>query len=298
MRVVPGNTPLGASIEDLDLREPLDADTRDAILHALGEHGVLCFPRQSLDAAAQRGFCARFGTLEVNVAAAGFHADGLPEVMVLSNKLRDGQPIGLADAGQGWHTDMSYSRVVALATVLHALEVPRADDGRTLGATRFQDMHAAYEALPGELKSRLANARAVHDFEKFWEMMRRRKGSTRPPLSVRQRELKPPVTHPVFMTHPITGRKVLYANPGYVTHIEGLAPSVSEELLELLFAHQLREEFRHVHQWTVGDVLMWDDIGTLHDAVADYAAHQPRLMHRCQVMADGVLANPLYARTG
>lgn len=297
MRVVPGNTPLGARIEELDLRELLDDGTRDAILCALGEHGVLCFPRQSLDAAAQRRFCARFGTLEVNVAAAGFHADGLPEVMVLSNKLRDGHPIGLADAGQGWHTDMSYSRVIALATVLHAVEVPHAD-GRTLGATRFQDMHAAYEALPDELKSRLANASAVHDFEKFWDMMRCKKGSTRPPLSARQRELKPPVAHPVFMTHPVTGRKVIYANPGYVTHIEGLAPLDREELLAFLFEHQLREEYRHVHQWSVGDVLMWDDIGTLHDAVADYAAHQPRLMHRCQVMADQVLANPFQGPQG
>ena len=297
MRLVPGRTAMGASVEDLDLRDPLDDGMRDAILCALGEHGVLCFPGQALEPAAQRRFCARFGSLEVNVAAAGFHADGLPEVMVLSNKLRDGRPIGLADAGQGWHTDMSYSRVIALATVLHAVEVPR-DGERTLGATRFQDMHAAYDGLAGEIKSRLAGATAVHDFEKFWEMMRRKKGSTRPPLSAQQRSLKPPVAHPVFMTHPLTGCKVIYANPGYVTRIDGMAPDESDELLRLLFAHQLRDEYRHVHQWTAGDVLMWDDIGTLHDAVADYAAHQPRLMHRCQVMADQVLANPLHARAG
>jgi taurine dioxygenase len=289
MRLLPGHAPLGATIVDVDLREPVPDSVRDAILRALGEHGVLCFPGQALQPAVQRDFCARFGSLEVNVAAAGFHADGLPEVMVLSNKLRDGRPIGLADAGQGWHTDMSYSRVIALATVLHAVEVPR-DGERTLGATRFQDMHAAYSGLAGELQSRLAGATAVHDFEKFWDMMRRREGSTRPPLSAQQRARKPPVSHPVCMTHPITGRTVIYANPGYVTRIEGMAPHESDELLQLLFAHQLREEYRHVHQWTPGDVLMWDDIGTLHDAVPDYGPHQPRLMHRCQVMADGTSA--------
>lgn len=289
MRLLPGHSPLGATVEDLDLRQPIADATRDAILRALGRYGVLCFPGQSLDPAAQRRFCARFGTLEVNVAAAGFHADGLPEVMVLSNKQHDGRPIGLADAGQGWHTDMSYSRVIALATVLHALEVPH-DGRRTLGATRFQDMHAAYRGLPDAIKTRLANASAVHDFEKFWEMMRRKKGSTRAPLSAQQRAAKPPVAHPVFMTHPITGRKVLYANPGYVTRIEGLAPAESDALLDMLFTHQLRDEYRHVHHWTPGDVLMWDDIGTLHDAVADYGPQQPRLMHRCQVMADQVLA--------
>jgi taurine dioxygenase len=297
MRLVPGHTAMGASIEDLDLRDPLDDGTRDAILRALGEHGVLCFPGQALDAAAQRRFCAPFGSLEVNIAAAGFLADGLPEVMVLSNELRDGRPIGLADAGQGWHTDMSYSRVIALATVLHALEVPSAD-GRPLGATRFQDMHAAYQDLPETVRARLAEASAVHDFEKFWEMMRRRKGSTRPPLSAQQRQLKPPVAHPVCMTHPITGRKVLYANPGYVTHIEGMPPPESAAMLAYLFEHQLREEYRHVHHWRVGDVLMWDDIGTLHDAVADYGAHQPRRMHRCQVMADHVLARAMHGPAG
>jgi taurine dioxygenase len=75
-----------------------------------------------------------------------------------------------------------------------------------------------------------------------------------------------------------------------------MAAPESAAMLEYLFEHQLREEYRHVHHWSVGDVLMWDDIGTLHDAVADYGAHQPRRMHRCQVMADRVLAEPLYAR--
>ena len=289
LTVIPGGGVLGARVTGIDLRHPFDDVTRDEILAALGHHGVLCFPGQDLTPAGQRDFCARFGTLEVNVASAGFHAGGLPEVMVLSNIVEDGRPLGLADAGQGWHTDMSYSEQVALATVLHAREVPERD-GRTLGATRFANMRAAYAGLPAELKARIEDAVAIHDFAKFWDRMRARPGSTRPPLTDAQRRAKPPVAHRVVVTHPITGEKTLYCNPGYAVRIEGLAHEESDALLARLFEEQLRDEYRHVHHWTRGDVLMWDDIGTLHDAVADYGPGDRRRMHRCQVMADRVAA--------
>lgn len=82
-------------------------------------------------------------------------------------------------------------------------------------------MHAAYDDLPVEMTARLKDATAVHDFNKLWEMMRRDKGSKRPPLTWQQRTAKPPVSHPVFLTHPVTGRKVLYADPGYSRQTEG-----------------------------------------------------------------------------
>ena len=123
-----------------------------------------------------------------------------------------------------------------------------------------------------------------HDFNKFWEMMRG-KGSTRPPLTEVQRRAKPPVSHPIFLTHPITGRKVLYANPGYSVRINELAQAESDAMLEFLFAHQLQPKYRYVFQWQAGDVLMWEDIGTIHNAAADYGPDEPRLVKRCQVMA-------------
>ena len=132
--------------------------------------------------------------------------------MVLSNVTDKGRPIGLADAGQGWHTDMSYSATVALATVLHAIEVPR-HDGKPVGATRFANTHAAYCDLPDATKKRVGRATALHDFDKFWEAMRCEKGSRRPPLTDEQRRRKPPTSHPIVLTHPITKREVLYANP-------------------------------------------------------------------------------------
>jgi alpha-ketoglutarate-dependent taurine dioxygenase len=283
LRITPSGQVLGAAVEGLDLSRPLDAAVLARVTQALGAHGVLRFRRQRLDAAMLRDFSARFGELEVNVANA-FPADGLPEVMILSNIVENGRPIGLADAGQDWHTDMSYSHTVAFANVLHAVRVPRRA-GRTLGATEFSSMHAAYDALPAVLKRRLEGMTVLHDFEKFWEMMRRERGSARPPLSEAQRRAKPPVSHPVFLSHPITGRKVLYANPGYAMRINELPKAESDATLAFLFEHQLRPEFRFRYEWEEGDVLVWEDIGTIHRALADYRTDEPRLMLRCQVMA-------------
>ena len=291
VRIVSSGMTLGATVEGADLSKPLSDAEFDIILRAFGERGVLRFPGQDLDVVAQKAFASRFGSLEVNVAGM-YQVPGHPEAMILSNIVEDGRPIGLADAGQDWHTDMSYSATIAFANVLYAIKVPRAG-GRTLGATRFANMHAAYDNLPADRKRRLDGKVGVHDVEKFWEMMRREKGSKRPPLSEAQRKAKPPVTHPVFMTHPVTGRRVLYCNPGYATRIVGLDERERAETLDFLFRHQLQEKYIYEHGWAERDLMIWDDIGTLHYAVADYGPDQPRLMRRCQVMADWILANPL-----
>ena len=283
MRIVAGGTALGARIEGIDLSQPVSGSDFKQILRALGQYGVLCFPRQQLETAAFARFGRMFGELEINVANQ-FHEPGFPEVMVLSNMTQDGKPIGLGDAGQGWHTDMSYSRDIALANVLHALKVPTRD-GKPLGDTQFRNMHRAYEDLPADIKRRLAGRTATHDFAKFWDMMRGRPGSLRAPLTPEQRAKKPPVSQPIFREHPITGRTILYCNPGYAMRIDGMDEAESAELLEFLFAHQEQEKFFHAHTWAVGDVLMWDNIGTVHNAAPDYGPDEPRYMRRVQVMA-------------
>ena len=275
---------MGAAIEGLDLARPLEEPQVEAIIQALGRYGVVSFPRQRLSAREQKEFAARFGELEINVASGAYQEPGIPEVMILSNIVRDGKPIGLADAGQDWHTDMSYSRTIAFANVLYALQVPRRN-GNVLGDTEFSSMHAAYDGLPDPLKKRLDGMTVLHDFNKFWEKMRREKGSKRPPLTDTQRKAKPPVSHPIFLTHPITGRKVLYANPGYSMRINELPEKESDEVLEFLFEHQLKPEYRYRHQWAEGDLLMWENFGTIHNAIADYGPDEHRLIKRCQVMA-------------
>jgi len=284
MRIEPKAASLGATIYDIDLSMPLSPENYKAIAQALGQYGVVSFPDQELTAKQLRDFSEHFGTLEINVANL-FHDEQYPEVMILSNMKENGQPIGLSDAGQDWHTDMSYSKTIAFGNVLYGIRIPFRD-GKSLGNTAFCNMHAAYEGLPEELKAELAGMTITHDFNKFWDMMRREKGSTRPPLTEEQRRRKPPVSHPVFLTHPITGRKVLYANPGYSMRINELPEARSEEILQFLFRHQVQEEYCYRHQWAQGDVLMWDNMGTIHNAVADYGPDEHRLIKRCQVMAD------------
>jgi taurine dioxygenase len=283
MQITPTGGILGATVEGIDLAQgPTDIQFRD-LLRALGEHGVLCFPDQHMDVEAFASFGRRFGALEINVANQ-FHEPGFPEVMVLSNIRRDGKPIGLGDAGQGWHTDMSYSSDIALANILHAQLVPQRN-GMPLGDTQFRNMHAAYDTLPADLKASLDGRTATHDFIKFWDMMRSRPGSERPPLTEEQRRKRPPVSQPIFRRHPITGRRVLYANPGYTMWIDGMPRDESDAILAFLFAHQSEDRFLHSHRWTKGDVLIWDNIGTTHNAVADYTEAEPRYMRRVQVMA-------------
>jgi taurine dioxygenase len=283
MEIIPTGQVLGATIEGLDVSRPLEEREVEAVVQALGRYGVVRFPRQNLTAQAQKDFAARFGELEINVAGA-YQEPGIPEVMILSNIVKDGKPIGLADAGQDWHTDMSYSRMIAFANVLYALEVPRRN-GKALGATEFSSMRAAFEGLPENLKEKLDGMTVLHDFNKFWEMMRREKGSMRPPLTEAQRKTKPPVSHPVFLIHPITGKKVLYANPGYSVRINELPEKESDEMLAFLFEHQLKPEYRYRHEWAKGDLLMWENFGTIHNAIADYGPGEHRLIKRCQVMA-------------
>ena len=293
VNIKPTGAILGATVEGLDLGEPLSrAQFRD-VIRALGRYGVLCFPAQRLDPVQQKAFSARFGSLEINVAGA-FQEPGHPEIMILSNIVENGRPIGARDAGQDWHTDMSYSATIALANVLYALKVPHRD-GRPLGGTEFANMREAYIDLPDELKRRLDGMTVLHDFNKFWEMMRQRPGSWRPPLSEEQRRKKPPASHPIFLTHPVAGDKVLYANPGYSIRINELPERESDDMLAFLFEHQLQPKFRWVHRWTEGDVLVWDDLVTLHNAHADYGPDEHRLIKRCQVMADKIF-DPAFLR--
>jgi alpha-ketoglutarate-dependent taurine dioxygenase len=201
MDIIPTGQTLGARIEGIDLAARLsDADFRTT-LRALGQHGVLCFPNQTFDTPALAAFARRFGDLEVNVANLYYEPD-FPEIMILSNQIRpDGKPVGMNDAGQGWHTDMSYSKDIALANILHAQAVPMRN-GKSVGETQFRNMHAAYDELPEAIKDKIVGRTATHDFEKFWEVMRHRPGSRRPALTPEQKRKKPPVSQPLVRVHP------------------------------------------------------------------------------------------------
>ncbi len=279
---------LGATVRGLDLSRPVSDDDFGRILNALGAHGVLHCPGMTLDMDDFKAFSLRFGDIQgspipgINAIGQGYGGVG-----TLSNLKQDGKYVGAAYAGQDWHTDMSYRDVIGFVNLLYGIRIPRRD-GKPLGGTEFSNMHAAYDALPGDLKTRLDGMTASHGYEKFWEHLRVNKGADRPPMTEEQRRARPPVSHPLFLTHPISGRKVLYCNPGYTTRINELPPDESERVLNMLFNHQLEMRFRHTHHWTENDLIIWDHIGTIHRAVDDYGPDDIRLMRRCQIMANKV----------
>jgi taurine dioxygenase len=283
LRIEPSGQTLGATVRGIDLRQPLSRVAFASILRALGEHGVLRFPGQALEAAELRRFSALFGEIQV-IKGVPHHEPGMPEVTILSNVKVAGKLIGAPDAGQSWHTDMTYTTTMGFVNVLSAFKVPMRD-GRTLGGTEFANTQAAAAGLSPTLIERLSGLTATHDLEFYWDYVRRQKGSQRPPLTEEQRKQRPPVHHPVLLRHPITGRAVIYVNPGFTARIDGVSAAESTELLQTLFDHVLQGKYRYVHEWTVGDLLLWDHIGTWHYARPDYRPDEHRLMKRCQVMA-------------
>ncbi len=283
LRIEPSGQILGATVRGVDLRQDLSRADFASVLRALGEHGVLRFSDQALEAADLRRFSARFGEIQV-IKGLPHHEPGMPEVTILSNVQVDGKLIGAPDAGQSWHTDMTYTTTMGFVNVLSAFKVPMRD-GRALGGTEFANTQAAAADLPAPLLERLSGLTAMHDLEFYWDYVRREKGSQRPPLTEEQRRQRPPVHHPVLLTHPITGRAVIYVNPGFTARIDGVSEAESTELLQCLFDHVLQDRYRYVHEWAVGDLLLWDHIGTWHYARPDYGPDEHRLMKRCQVMA-------------
>ncbi|WP_428485073.1 TauD/TfdA dioxygenase family protein [Rhodopila sp.] len=294
LNIEPTGAILGATIRGVDLSRPLSEADFGRILLALGRHGVLRFPDQTLDLGDVKRFSEMFGEIQGNPIRAVDTTQPYAEVGILSNLKQDGAFIGSPDAGQDWHTDMSYRDVVGFVNVLYGIRIPRRD-GKPLGGTEFANMHAAYDALPDDIKTRLDGMTVTHSFEKFWEHMRQHKASSRPAMTDEQRRRRPPVVHPIFMTHPITGRKTLYCNEGYAVRINEMSQSDSDAMLDLLFRHQLQPRFRYTHDWTENDLLIWDHLGTIHRAIADYAPDEIRLMRRCQVMATKVF-DPAFLR--
>jgi len=287
LTIEPTGAVLGATVRGIDLAQRLSERDLGQILLALGNHGVLRFPDQHLDLGELKRFSEQFGEIQGPATRERDATNPYPEIDILSNLKEDGHYIGSPDAGQDWHTDMTYRAVPGFVNVLYGVRIPQRD-GKPLGGTEFSNMRRAYDELPAAIKTRLDGMTATHNIEKFWEHMRRAHNSPRPPMTDEQRRRRPPVSHPVFLTHPITGKKVLYCNPGFAERINELPERESEEMLEYLFAHQLQSQFRYTNMWAENDLLVWDHLGTLHRAIADYGPEEIRLIRRCQVMATKV----------
>ena len=261
-----------AEIRGVDLSRAYDFEAIRAAFH---RHLLLVFPYQRIEPRQQIAFSRRFGELQVHVLDQYRHPE-YPEVYVLSNVDRSGRTTGThPDKGTlVWHSDLSFQKRPASATILYGIEVPGAG-----GDTLYADMYAAYEALDPDTKKLIQDLKAVHDLD----ASRRRAGE--PPMSERQRVAAPPVEHPVVRTHPETGRKILYISR-HVSHFVGMPRPESDALLERLMAHATSERFVFRHRWRRRDVVMWDNRCTMHCATPYDAGAERRVLHRTVVLGD------------
>jgi len=254
----------------------------EPIHQAFLDHGAIVIRDQTLSPEDQIAFSRRFGPLMGRRPSMSDKVlmPGHPEIVILSNKKKNGESIGFEDAGRYWHCDLDFEDIPSLGTVLHALEVP--PEG---GDTLFCDLEAAYATLSDAMKTRLAGLRAAHTFAKHYRDVMA-KGSKRVPLTEAQIADLNTAYHPVVRTHPETGRKVLFVNPGHTTAIEGMDEAESDALLEELFDHCLQPERIYRHKWRTGDTVCFDNRRLMHNAQPYDMSRYTRHLHRTSMQGD------------
>jgi taurine dioxygenase len=277
MKITPLSNALGAEVRGIDLGAQLDDATFATIHRAFLDHCLLVFRDQHLTPEQHIAFSRRFGPLTEHVIDQ-FLLPGYPQILRISNKKdQRGENLGLADAGRYWHSDLSYAAKPSLGSLLYALEIPPAGKG---GDTLFANLRKAYEALPTATKARLDGLKGV-----YMASRKRIRDDSRIRLSEQQDSATPPVVHPIVRTHPETGRKALYVNPGHTDHIVGMDADESRALLDALFEHAAGEAFVYRHKWSLHDLVFWDNRSLMH--IADPALPgYDRHMHRTTVEGD------------
>lgn len=273
-QIIPSGKACGAEVTGVDLAG-LDPVTVATLQQAVLEHLVVIVRGQPVTDPQLIELGKAFGPLEPpGMSIIGKpYIDAYPDILVISNIMANGQPMGNLGAGEAiWHTDMSYRVKPCTYAILHALEVPP-----TGGNTYFANQYMAYDTLPPELKARLEGLQLIHD-ETYNSGGQLRKGFKE---IIDPREA-PGAQHKVFRTHPITGRKALYLGRRRNGYIIGLPLEESEKLLDQLWAHASRPEFVWHNEWKVGDTLIWDNRCLIHRR-DPFDASERRMMHRVQI---------------
>lgn len=278
IEVRPSGQALGADIEGVDLRTPLDAAQVQAVRAAWARHLVLRFRGQSrLTLQGLADFSRHFGRLDLRPTAshamASAHEALPPEITVISNVKVDGQAYGaLGDGEAVWHADMTYNTHPPMGACLFAMEVP--PEG---GNTHFSHMALAYETLDAATRQHIEGLRCVHDASRnsAGELRLGYQDTTDPRQTVG-------ATHPLVAQHAPSGRRCLLLGRRRNAYIVGLPLEDSEALLDRLWAHATQSELTWTQVWRVGDVLMWDNSCTMHRRDAFDPASR-RLMYRTQI---------------
>jgi taurine dioxygenase len=273
----PTGAALGAEVRDVDLAK-LDDPTFRAIHRAWLDNLVLLFRGQRLSDDDLIAFSRRFGDLDwapIQETGRRF-VEGKPEIYVVSNVIENGQPIGSLGAGEAiWHTDMSYLEDPPKASMLYALEIPRAG-----GNTGFCNMYKALEAMPATLQRRIEGKTLKHDGTyNSGGYLREGVAATDDPTR------SPGTSHPIICRHPETGRRVLYLGRRRNAYIDGLSLADSEALLDEIWTYATREELAWYNEWQVGDVILWDNRCTMHRR-DPFDPEARRILHRTQIKGE------------
>lgn len=273
VRPLSGN--VGAEIVGLDLSRSLNDSDFARVHKAHLDHHLVVFRDQRITPQQQIDFSRRFGVLQIHVLKQFLLANH-PEILIVSNIVEDGQPIGLGDAGKFWHSDLSYKELPSLGSMLYTQELP--SEG---GDTLFADMHKAWETLPEHLRKAVEGRKAVHSYT-----ARYRDGHNaenwRPTLTPEQLAQVVEVAHPVVRTHPENGRKALFVSENFTTHIVGVPEDESRQILAEVYAHSTRPENVYRHQWQDNDMVFWDNRSLIHLATG-CPAHLRRRLHRTTI---------------
>jgi len=281
LEIEPLHPRFAARVHGVDLRRPLPDETFCALRDAFETRSVLVFPGQRLAAAEQVAFSERFGPLEKAITRQSDHGPGI-HVAHLSNVAADGSLIPPGErqqqfnaANRLWHTDSTFKPQTALASLLYAIEVPASG-----GETEYASTRAAWEDLPAERRAAVKDLWAVHDF-------RRSRDLVAPGLvSPEVQQMLPPVARPLVRVNPVNGRCSLYV-ASHAVSVEGLDDAASRALLDELLDWCTQPQYRYLHRWAPGDLVMWDNRATLHRGRAWDAQRERRVMARTTVIDTG-----------
>lgn len=267
---------IGTEVTGIDVNEPIAARDFDRIFEAWIDTTILLFRGQKMTPAQHIAFTRRFGEV-TSYTRTQFAEKNHPEILVLSNITRDGKLIGSPVSGRVWHTDGHYLTAPAAGSMLYAIEVP--PDG---GDTWFANMFAAYAALPEATKAMLRDLKVIISRVQS----RPYNYPDRPPPTAEERAEWADVSHPIVRTHPVNGRKALYAGGSVPWRIEGMPEEESAPLVTFVQEFAIRPCFTYCHKWRPGDIILWDNRSAMHRATAYDAANCRRHMHRTTIAGD------------
>jgi taurine dioxygenase len=267
VRIKPLTPVIGAEIEGIDLDQPGDDDAFTLIHDALIQHQVIFFRDQDISVEAQMDLGRRFGELVAHPNDPGLVDH--PEVMIIH-----ADELSKRVAGESWHSDVSCEQEPPLGSILRIHTLPE-----TGGDTLFASMYAAYGALSEPMKAFLGGLTAVHDGAPYYRSVNQRIGRDDGGRSY------PRAEHPVIRTHPVSGRKAIFVNKMFTTHIAGIPRAESDAILAFLFDHVQQAQFQCRFRWRKDSIAFWDNRCVQHQAIWDYWP-QTRSGYRVTIKGD------------